>query len=658
MKTKFNNIFKQSSMLLHKCLFFIFCHPSLATLQFLYPKQTFELPKHPLNWICTVHITVATFANYTSSDITERFLKSNREYIIPTLSSMLNRSISIVPVVSFFEPCTVSVLIDATISGSSYVFSKIGIVRYIDANEYVYRGWRHSIVILIYFSCARKHYHQSHRLPHRLFYHSLDCGPENTFPNQLFVPDPLKWMWTLNDPTFNIYYRELLPVAMRSVFTRPKYIWDKHDPNLKHDQCLASRWDKLSQMSSCDVSRFAVHHFRHFLNFTAVASAPDKVQNYGMLITGSKYKDVRHSISLHVIDNRNDRLLYCDRKSDSPRLRPINLSSPFSFNIWLTLGFSLMLCATASSVTMFEVNSLVSHWTSVKFIKTICNSLVELIACLLENNIGKNNCTKAFIGLIAICVGNTYKNYLTIELVYPRAGDAIGNVTQLLDLRFNIIAFAFFDGIQKNKSTWLSDVHLNLEIDELKREMYISEVDRWLSFFPLDQNTLLMNKITNVSEKNALVISGSDRYQVFYLQLLKERSYPFSCHFVKRPFAHEFRELYFFNSKAEMFKGWTAKFLDHGLVDFWKHLESHSYTLIRRKLALQTRAEMSNSSSTEALDVANFMGQVHLLVFYIVIAILTTICIAIFIIECGMQNVRGLSLFVLTIFQHVNLEVF
>jgi hypothetical protein len=84
------------------------------------------------------------------------------------------------------------------------------------------------------------------------------------------------------------------------------------------------------------------------------------------------------------------------------------------------------------------MRSIVKNQTVV-FIKTIFNSLFELIICLLEKNIGKYNCTKAFIGLMVICLGNSYKTYLTIQLVFPRAQDAISNFTELLDLNFNLL---------------------------------------------------------------------------------------------------------------------------------------------------------------------------------------------------------------------------
>jgi hypothetical protein len=88
LKINLNNSFKKSTMHPNILLIIIFCHLSVALLQFIYPKQPFELPNHPSNWICTVHIAVATFANYTTSDITERFLGSNREKIIPTVSTI------------------------------------------------------------------------------------------------------------------------------------------------------------------------------------------------------------------------------------------------------------------------------------------------------------------------------------------------------------------------------------------------------------------------------------------------------------------------------------------------------------------------------------------------------------------------------------------
>jgi hypothetical protein len=121
------------------------------------------------------------------------------------------------------------------------------------------------------------------------------------------------------------------------------------------------------------------------------------------------------SISLHAIDSVNRRILYCDRKSDSPRLRPLNLSSPFSFETWVTLGFLLLFCAIASSFTISDMSPVAKDWTAINFIKTICNSLVELILCLLEKDMGKKNCTKVFIGLLVICLGNAYISYFTIE---------------------------------------------------------------------------------------------------------------------------------------------------------------------------------------------------------------------------------------------------
>jgi hypothetical protein len=74
-----------------------------------------------------------------------------------------------------------------------------------------------------------------------------------------------------------------------------------------------------------------------------------------------------------------------------------------------------------------------------RLIKSFFNFLFDLVVCLLEQDLGKEHFTKMFIGLILVYLGNDYKNYLTIDLVFPRAGSAVGNLTELLDLNFNIM---------------------------------------------------------------------------------------------------------------------------------------------------------------------------------------------------------------------------
>jgi hypothetical protein len=118
---------------------------------------------------------------------------------------------------------------------------------------------------------------------------------------------------------------------------------------------------------------------------------------------------------------------------------------------------------------MFEMRCISKNLTAIICIKTIFTSLVQLIMCFLEKDVGKKNSTKAFIGLIGIFLGNTYKNYVTIELVFSRAGDAIRNFTELLDLNFNVIQFTTVAAhIGYDKSTWLKTTSYHLEIDEKK----------------------------------------------------------------------------------------------------------------------------------------------------------------------------------------------
>jgi hypothetical protein len=167
----------------------------------------------------------------------------------------------------------------------------------------------------------------------------------------------------------------------------------------------------------------------------------------------------------------------------------------------------------------------------------------------------------------------------------------------------------------------------------------------------------IINQLASVTDKNAWIFYAPDYIQLYHFNLFNDRNYPLACHFVKRPFASKFREFYFFNPKAEEFKWWTAKFLDHGLFEFWKRLESHMLTSQKRRLSLEDRSKRFNSSSVEPPDVQNFIGQVHLIAFYIVIAILTAICVAIFLVECAMQNAQALSKFVLNKFKHLSLKL-
>jgi hypothetical protein len=81
-------------------------------------------------------------------------------------------------------------------------------------------------------------------------------------------------------------------------------------------------------------------------------------------------------------------------------------------------------------------------------------------------------------------------------------------------------------------------------------------------------------------------------------------------------------------------------------------LHARSRTLAQRSLSRKNSSKRSNSTSVENFDGQNFIGQVHLIVFYMIIGILTAICIAIFLVECVMQNAQALSVCVLNKFKH------
>jgi hypothetical protein len=208
-----------------------------------------------------------------------------------------------------------------------------------------------------------------------------------------------------------------------------------------------------------------------------------------------------------------------------------------------------------------------------------------------------------------------------------------------------------------SRSHLLIYLNYDVEIDETKREKYVFDANRWFRLIPYNEENNIINVLGSFTSNDAYIMNAPYYMQVRALNLFSDRNYPLSCHFVKRPFAHQFKEFYFFNSKAEEFKWWTAKFLDHGLFVFWKRLHGHMFTLYQRRESLQIRLKTSSSSSNKDLDISNFIGQVHLIVFYIVISALTTICVGIFVLECAMQKAREILLFVLAKFKHFSLQL-
>jgi hypothetical protein len=204
-------------------------------------------------------------------------------------------------------------------------------------------------------------------------------------------------------------------------------------------------------------------------------------------------------------------------------------------------------------------------------------------------------------------------------------------------------------------STWLRSAGYDLEIHDRKREKYVRDVDRWLSFVtPSDD---ILKKLASATKKNALFSSAPYYIQKLILNQISEGNYPLSCHFVKRAFAAQFQDFYFFNPKAEEFTWWTAKFLDYGFFEFWKNLETQHHTIIQRKESLLNHWKRSNSSSMESFDLSSFIGQVHLYVFYKVISILTSICIAVFIFEFAKKIAQVHSVLVVKKFKRACLQL-
>jgi hypothetical protein len=74
-----------------------------------------------------------------------------------------------------------------------------------------------------------------------------------------------------------------------------------------------------------------------------------------------------NAILMHEVGSRSDRIIYCDRNSDTLKLRPLNLLSPLSFLTWAVLVFILILCATASTFAIFDLSSVANNSTELAF---------------------------------------------------------------------------------------------------------------------------------------------------------------------------------------------------------------------------------------------------------------------------------------------------
>jgi hypothetical protein len=74
-----------------------------------------------------------------------------------------------------------------------------------------------------------------------------------------------------------------------------------------------------------------------------------------------------------------------------------------------------------------------------------------------------------------------------------------------------------------NMSTWLRSAGYDLEIPDRKREKYVRDVDRWLSFVtPSDD---ILKKLASATKKNALFSSAPYYIQKLILNQISEGNY-------------------------------------------------------------------------------------------------------------------------------------
>jgi hypothetical protein len=124
---------------------------------------------------------------------------------------------------------------------------------------------------------------------------------------------------------------------------------------------------------------------------------------------------------------------------------------------------------------------------------------------LFEKDLDNTNCTNNFIGLLVICLENTYKNYLAIELVYPRTGETICNLSELLDLNFRLIQSFNVKNPGYSKSHLLIYLNYDVEIDETKRENYVREANRWFKLIPYNEANNIISVLASFTSKDAYI---------------------------------------------------------------------------------------------------------------------------------------------------------
>jgi hypothetical protein len=519
-----------------------------------YPSQTFVLPIHPDNSLCTVHITIVTFKDHLSVDILQRILISNYGQIIPTISSMLNRTLSIKPANNFFEPCAISILVDSLINGSSYVFSGLWTTRYFSDNTYTMASWKHSVIIVLFFSCNPFNEYVSNRLPHRLFYHSLDCGPLHTFPNYAFVSNARRRFYPIEDTVYSIHQRKLPLTITRSNSMKPAYVSDNYSPELVYPACLQSKRIRSLGGTYCTVDDFAEQHYQKYINFSVFGVKAElfwKAMTYGGVISNVATLRGARDITINTHDSVTDKIIYCDSKLDSPKLRPLDMTKPFSLLSWIVLFLSGTACALTSSLTMYGFTRNPKALKTVELARICGGRLAEQFLCLIEKDVPTRNVLNVMLSLVVIYLGNEYKNFLTIDLVFPRTTKAIQNLTGLLDLGYTLHLHSNLTPSRANNSIFYHTAGIEYEINTEKRANYVQNARDWLKFSTFSTETWIKRVMNVDQKKNAICIRSLHSYQKIILKVIKILSYPSSsCNFVTRSFSSRLQTIYAYNPKA------------------------------------------------------------------------------------------------------------
>jgi hypothetical protein len=131
------------------------------------------------------------------------------------------------------------------------------------------------------------------------------------------------------------------------------------------------------------------------------------------------------------------------------------------------------------------------------------------------------------------------------------------------------------------------------------------------------------------AQKSAMLLYTRNYYQRILLGIANSAALPERCYIQKEHVGFDFLPFYFLNPEAESFHEWIAKFMDHGLVNYWNQLDERFEKVWGRK---QERLVSSNFTE-DYFEMSDYVGHEHLVQFYHIYGALILVVNCVFVME-------------------------